>query len=475
MVPYCNLNPGNEWIAGPYVMITVVDNHPDFSAGKIQNEDTNDDYFDLSWNELTDVEVSSDIYNFEMVDFIDFNATLQVGPGTPFWNPLNHSATTVDDDLTDSDHTIGAGDDAEMWWHVDINPNTAPGMYTVDIVLTGRNADTTEYITTTIQATVEVRGFGPELVVTGVTTGDITPGEIFYLNLTIQNLGDDTARDVFVSIPGQIGYNWNVIDGFVSAISSNDKNKFVAVPNGYYENFSYDIGGWYYAGEDITDGSLNRTQSKDTEFSGVTLEQLNISDAKDIVDLALYIEGVFNSPTPEIWLMKTNNMAPGDSVTLSFKMKTNVNMVEGRPYEIKVVTSYTDSYGDGPDWNLRTQNITIRTTNPGTPYHSTATNENAGALSGSNLMLLGLILLVILLIIVGVALAGNRGGKKKKEAPIETSDMPLPPEEGEATPEEMGIPPNEDFSHGTGHEEYDEGGVDSAGFELEEKEGETSF
>jgi hypothetical protein len=456
----------SPWIAGPYVMVGVVDNHPDFSAGKIENRDTGDDYIDLSSDNLVNVEIGSRIHNLELSRFTDLKATLQVGNGTPFLNPLDHSATTVENDVTDSDNVINPDGYANMYWYVDIDPNTHPNTYSVNITLSGRNVDTTEYMTTTIQAVVEIRGFGPELVVDGVTTGNITPGQIFYLNLTVTNKGDDTARDVFVSIPGHIGYNWDVIDGFVSAISSNNANKVVVVPNGVYENESITIPGTgHLSYEYIEDGSLNKTQSKNTEFSGVTLEKLNITDAKDIVDLALYIEGVFNSPTAEIWLLKADNVAPGQSIHLSFKMKTNVNMVEGRPYDIKVVMSYTDSHGNGPNPNLRTQDITIRTTNPGTAYHSMPTQEKAGKLTNQQMMILLVIILVILAIIAGVALAG-RGGKKKKEEPVygapavEESYEPAvteSPETEEPAPEEI-----------TG---------DEPGFTLEEKEeeGESSF
>ncbi len=468
MNPYCSVNPGQKWIAGPYVMVNVVDNHPDFTAGRITEVGSATDYFDLSSDSLVNVHISTQIHNYELVKFTELKATLHVGNGTPFLNPTDHSRNTVESDMDSSDDSIEAGGDAVMSWYVDVNSTIKPGSYMVAITLNGRNADTGDYITTTIQAPVVVRGFGPELVVTGVTTGNITPGQIFYLNLTITNKGDDTARDVFVSIPGHIGYNWDVIDGFVSAISSNNNNKLVLVPNGDYENITITWpDGSSMSGQYIEDGTLNTTQSKDTEYSGVTLQQLNITDAKDIVDLALYIEGVFNSPTPEIWLMKADSVAPGQSITLSFKMKSNVNMVEGRPYDIKVVTSYVDSYGDGPKDILATQDVTIRTTNPGTAYHSTpVVTQSAGRLSDQQLLILGIVLLVILLIIAGVALAGSGGKKKKKEEPV--YEAPATVEETETQPEitEAEAPPEPEEITG-----------EEPGFTLEEKEeeGESSF
>ena len=467
MTPRCSLYSG-EWIAGPYVMVGVVDNHPDFSASKIENENTYDDYFDLSSDNLVNVEIYSQIHNFELVQFTELRATLQVGGDTPFWNPLDHSATTVENDMTDSGDSINAGGDANMYWYVDVNPNAAPKTYLVNITLTGRNMDTTEYITTTMQAVVEVRGFGPELVVSSVTTGDITPGKVFYLNLTIQNMGDDTARDVFVAVPGTTGYNWNVIDGFVSAISSNDNNKVVSVPDGNYVNVTEHVPGYWYGAEQVQDGTLNHTQSKDTEYSGVTLQQLNINDAKDIVDLALYIEGVFNSPSPEIWLMKANNVAPGQTITLSFKMQTNVNMVEGRPYVINVVTDYTDSYGNGPSDKLATQQVVIRTASAGTPYHSMQKETTSFAgLSGDNLGIAILLVLILIFIIALIALPALYGGKKKeKPAPIAEEEAPE-----EALPEE-----SEEMTEEAPPETEEPAGETEPGFPLEEKEeGESSF
>ncbi len=453
MVPEIQFNDGSglgawssPWMAGPYVMIDVRDDHPDFSANKIVNEETGRDYIDLYNNELIDAEISSDITNFEMVGYTDLKATLQVGPGTPFWDPLDHSARTTSNDIADSDTSVNAGGVAEIWWHVDIDPNAEPGLYTVEIVLSGRNVDTTEYMNTTLTAVVEIRGAGPELMVTGVLTGDVSPGKIFDLNLTITNMGDDTARDVFVILPGDFGYNWNVIDGFVDSISSYDSSSSWGSSSGYYFN--------------------NNSHDRNVSSNGVTLEQLNINDAKDIVDLALYIEGVFDSPSAQVWLIKIPNLAPGESTNAVFKMMTNINMVKGRPYPIEVATFYTDSYGNGDMWDNM---IVVRTSDPGTPYHG-QTNSFA-ELTSDNVGLLLLIVVFLIFIVLVIGFSMMKGEKKEKppEMTVATSPTALEPEEEVLEQEEP--------VESGGETEIE---ADEPGFTLEEEletteEGESSF
>ena len=455
LVPEIRFNHGfgwglwiSDWIAGPYVMVNVVDDHPDLTAEKLVNEDSGNNYIDVSDDNLLDVEVSSVIHNFELVQFTDLKATLQVGPGTPFWNPMDHGVTTVENDLADSDDTVNAGGDAEMWWHVDINPNTAPGMYTIYITLSGRNADTTEYMNTTIPVAVQVRGMGPVLMVTSVVNGDVEPGKIFYMNLTITNQGDDTARNVFVMVPGSFGYNWDVIDGFVDSISS-------------YNFTDY--------GQDYT---------RNVSSNGITLEQLNINDAKDIVDLSLYIEGVFNPPSPEIWFIMADNVAPGESINVVFKMMTNVNMVKGRPYEVDVMMGYSDSYGD--NW-MTFEPITIRTTDPGTPYHGET--DAFAEITSNNVGLLMLFILFLIFIVLVIGLSMMKGDKKDKKPeepapvmdenfvePVESEEMPpAAPIEGEEIGEDLDVSGEVE----PGFTESEEVEPD---FALEEKdEGESSF
>ena len=247
--------------------------------------------------------------------------------------------------------------------------------------------------------------------------------------------------------------------------------------DGYYENASIWVPGAHIGYEYMEDGNLNRTESKNTEFSGVTLQQLNINDAKDIVDLSLYIEGVYNSPSAEIWLMKAENLAPGQSVTLSFEMQTNVNMVQGRPYVIDVVTAYTDSYGDMPDMDVSTQEITIRTADPGTAYHDDSFLSVSG--SNSGLLMLLILFVIFIVLIVGLGMHKDKKGKKPEPEPAMMEEEPVEPAEPEEIAPEMDETfeaPAEGEDMEPGFELDEESAEAEPGFTLEEKdEGESSF
>ena len=443
MLPVCDVNPGTEWIAGAYVMVSVNDDHPDFTADKMMNEDRWDDYFDLSNDNLVYVMAGTNINNFEWVKFTDLRATLQVGEGTPFLNPLNHSAPTVENDFTNSAHELAARNaggpaEAGIVWFVDVDPNAAPGLYVVNITVTGRNADTGQDISVTTQSVVEVRGFGPELLVTSVTTGDINPGQQFTMNLTITNQGDDTARDVFVSIPDSFIFNgdpsqyWNVLDGFVSSISTyrDDYSRYNNSNSDFLWNSTW------------SPAYNNNTYSNERETimdnSNITLEQLNIKDAKDIVDLNLYIEGVYTHPAPTIWMVKASSLAPGESVTVSFQMVSNANMAPGRPYVIPVQMHWVDSTG-GPDGMHGS--VTVQSTGTAEPYHATAGSQ---ILTSDNA--LGWGFLAVILVLIGV-LAWMFGPRKKEEEPMYQEEKPAawdePTPESQKVAEEESKPWNE--------------------------------
>ena len=390
LMPEMRFNDGSgwtnwsAWIAGPYVMLDVIDNHTDMSASSIKNDETGHAFFDTSNDSLMNVEISSVIHNFEMVDFLELKASLKVGSGTPFFNPTDHSLTSVENDHVLSNSSISAGGNATMFWHVDVDPNIHPGMYTTYITLSGRNAVTTGYFNTTIPVSVEIRGIGPIPMISSVVTGDVEPGKIFYMNLTIENKGDDTARNVFVMLPGDFGSNWEVIDGFVDSISS--------------YNYTH----------------YGESRSRNVTSNHITLEQLNINDAKDIVGLDLYMRGVYNPPSAEIWLIKTDNLAPGQSLNVSFKMMSNINMVKGKPYEEDVFIRYSDSYGDSRAF---VEPLTLRTTSPGLPYNGETNAFTIVTSNSTGFLMLFILFLIFIVLIIGLGVMKDDKEKKlRKEA-----------------------------------------------------------
>ncbi|MHB8586380.1 MAG: COG1361 family protein [Thermoplasmatota archaeon] len=145
------------------------------------------------------------ILNNEHVQFVDMVPWLKVGPGTPFLAPGNPSATAVLS--TSAPFTLNAGAANVVSFLVDINTAWAPSAtlatqtYTATVVINSTNHDTgVRTLGQAIPVPVGFVGFGPNLVTTATSNGPIVPGQAFTLNVTIQNVGDDTARNIEVAI-----------------------------------------------------------------------------------------------------------------------------------------------------------------------------------------------------------------------------------------------------------------------------------
>jgi hypothetical protein len=83
------------------------------------------------------------------------------------------------------------------------------GVYSVPVTMRAINDDFGILVEDTIDARVTIRGVGPKLVITSVLPKTVNPGSSFTLTLTIENRGDDTARQVFL---------WSAAEGAESVL-----------------------------------------------------------------------------------------------------------------------------------------------------------------------------------------------------------------------------------------------------------------
>ena len=235
---------------------------------------------------------------------------------------------------------------------------------------------------------------------------DINAGDTFELELVITNDGDDVARNVVVMLPDlwtNEQFNWDVIEGFVDAVASTE-----AGPNFVFGGTDWD--------------------NRSTEYTDVTLGQLGIEDAKDIVDLALYIEGIYDDPDAEIWVMTAENIPAGGSITLVFTMICHTDMVEGRPYDLNIQMAYVDSFGAvgnyvNPVGGVDNQAITIRTEESGTPYQGG--DQSILATSGGiALAAVAVILLVLVIVLFSLWYSSRQKPEDMDDDIIPDEDIP---------------------------------------------------
>jgi hypothetical protein len=255
-----------------------------------------------------------------------------------------------------------------------------PDLYPFTITITAVIETTLEQVTTTIPATLIIEGYGPRIWVEAFTTTDIKAGEYFDLNLTISNDGDDTLRDAWVWIDAEgltDWYEWTVICDLIGQIQRNSSD----------------------------DGST----SLSWEGSQVTLEQLDIDSAKEIIALNLYIEGVYSSPSAVISLLYIDTIAPGESVNVQYQMVCDKDMVNGKPYVIDVEVWGLDSEGDSWDDHLP---ITVMTDVKGTAYNPVETDYFMGGMQ-----MVGLVLFIVIVIAVLFYVVRKIVFPPKKEEP----------------------------------------------------------
>ncbi|MEW5936504.1 MAG: hypothetical protein AB1665_01615 [Candidatus Thermoplasmatota archaeon] len=379
-------------------------------------------------NDITETEIIASILNEEGYSFIDIMVTADF-TGTPFYNPLVTERTTRSRLVEAEENPIAGwapngvpGDTITTTFVVDVDPNEVPDRYSFILSITAVIENTLETVTTTVIAELSTIAYGPRIYIDAFTTSTITPGQEFTLTLEITNDGDDTLRDaeVFIGADDTDPYPWDVICDFIGQIQREATND--SYSSEYYDPFS----GWY--------SNYTNTYYYDWEGTIVTLEQLDIDSAKEIIELNLYMEGVYSSPSAKITLIRIGELAPGETTPVTFTMITDKDMVAGKPYVLDVWIYGIDSEGNDYE-ELR--EITVRSAETGLSYQASQWYEDE-VWFDSGLKILGLFLfLIIVLALLAYVVKKLRGGKKKVEEPEAIEEEPAPEPEPIAAEQEV--------------------------------------
>jgi hypothetical protein len=223
---------------------------------------------------------------------------------------------------------------------VDTATDLVPDRYPFEIIITAIIEETLQEVTITLDwmqgAVVDFTGYGPQLVVEAFTADAIVPGEHFDLELQITNEGDDTARNCWVALPP----DGTAVD-FVNFMGTVGLYKMMQEMN----NTALQIGpaGWKIPFIGFVPGGTNF--SFDKADGWITMEEMDLDSAYEIVQLNLYIEGVYSNPGSTIHFIKIQDLGPGETVNVTFDMIADKDMVNGKPYNINVGISGTDSEG----------------------------------------------------------------------------------------------------------------------------------
>jgi hypothetical protein len=417
---------------GAFITVDVTDDELSFSASLVSGGGT----IDASWD-VTNRAITIRLTNKEQIQYKDLFVELECGPGTPFLNPIDHSATTIEMDTLLNDW-IAASGTRDVNFHVDVNvawwqdDSEEPGMFVVDIIVDGTNDDTEDRIEDTmVPVAMEIIGFGPELFATAVTYESIDPGDEFQLTITIENFGDDTAREVDAFLRADFISGWTIVDQFTTSVGSY---------GGFGDNPPVGDASWGWVTDFSQYTQFNRSHD-------IRPGEIGIDSVVDIVELHDWMQRRETPPQGKILWIHLDRLAAGDTHSFVFDMISDVNMVEGMVYIERLDLYYVDSNGEtyGPPGSMTNnwiegQQVLIRT-GKGDKY--TGTDE-----MDWSVVLYAIIFLIIAFIvfIIGYALGGKGGGGPKPEEPSYSSyeDEYTPPEPSPPIEDEVGPPAPEE-------------------------------
>lgn len=143
------------------------------------------------------VELAFKLKNWGKVDYRNVVAMVETGTSlSPFVDPMEGMVGTSAEYAFPTN--FNSGDEERVSFHVDLAPDVQPGTYLVPVSVTGEETLSGKAISADLRIRMLVRGTGPILQISTVSPGTIGEGTGFTLSIAIENVGDDTARDVLI-------------------------------------------------------------------------------------------------------------------------------------------------------------------------------------------------------------------------------------------------------------------------------------
>jgi cbb3-type cytochrome oxidase subunit 3 len=323
------------------------------------------------------------LVNDEGYNFIDVMVRANF-TGTPWYMPvINMRNPLVWADNANAPMPYAAWDahdDMDLVFTVDTDPNMTPDTYPFSLEVTAVIEESLEIVSVVVDytqgAVIYYEGYGPQIQVTAFTTNDIIPGQEFNMTLTIENVGDETLRDVWIYVDSDTTeeYDWDLEQEF--------KEQFDW--SSVFEDWGSETGGQV---------TWNGEFPEDMFY---TVEDLDVDNIREIVEINLYMDGVYSMPGAKITAVKIIDLAPGASFDVTYDMLADKDMVNGKPYAIEVYFYGVDPYGDS-FYNY--EEVTVMSSLPGDSYNPVELNWFDAGLKALALFLFFIIVLAILLFV----------------------------------------------------------------------------
>ena len=156
-------------------------------------------------HKVVDIDLYVNLANKEYYRLSDIDATLVVGGNTPFIPDASYTGGTTNVSCKWNNPafdyvTSGGQNTNNMYFNLNLKPDAQDGTYDLTLYLTmfNDNTRTTITIPTTLEVKIYPKVANLRITDVQVSTGRVTPGKEFTLDLTIQNDGGEAAREIYV-------------------------------------------------------------------------------------------------------------------------------------------------------------------------------------------------------------------------------------------------------------------------------------
>jgi hypothetical protein len=156
-------------------------------------------------DKLIDIDLYVDLANREYYDLRDIEAELTVGDDTPF---IPSDSTVTGTSVVTGKWFNPAADYLDqkdqnrnnLYFNLNLHPDVTVGTYYLDLNLTMLNAKTMTTVNapTTLEVKIYPKIASLRIIDVSVSTGKVSPGKKFTLDITIQNDGGEAAREIYI-------------------------------------------------------------------------------------------------------------------------------------------------------------------------------------------------------------------------------------------------------------------------------------
>jgi len=403
------------------------------------------------------VEVAFMLENVGDVEYREVTVKLLTDdPDSPFHNPSN-LAEGYSETFT-VPGVLSPGEARRVSIYVDVAEDAPPGTYDVLAVVTGDEVVGGYPVSTDLTFRVLLAGDGPVLRVRAVTPATVTGDQDFTLTLTIDNIGDDTARKVIIGsmqvaegevppfepvalplylgdmVPGnttmaqvKMHVNPGMADGCVQSLVFSldyvDSQGNHPSPVEAMQKVSVRMAECFGPALEF------RTVSPETVRSGedftLSIAIFNVGDAtaRDVVigpgpgDGAVAMESHETPPEPLTLPIHVGDIEPDKFAMVDIPMRCNADMVDGRVYSICLCVDYQDARGEHPPESELVHQVSVKTKGSGETTETTMYSTGTTLLYVLTFCVIAIV--AIYAVATGARIYQNRSGAPRERRPRE--------------------------------------------------------